>query len=67
MARDIAVAAFVAFSAGLVSGVIVTTAMVLRSNGRRTSTVGLSLDLLEFKVRRLMGTPIHGSSAHQDS
>ena len=67
MAHDIAVAALIAFSAGVVSGVIVATALVLKSRGRRNSTVGLSLDLLEFRVRRLMGTPIHGSSAHQDS
>ena len=63
MARDIAVAALVAFSAGVMSGVIVTTALAIRSKGRRNSVVGLSLDLLEFKVRRLMGTPVHGSRA----
>lgn len=67
MAHDIAVAALIAFSAGVLSGVVVATAVVLRSRGRRNSTVGLSLDFLEFKVRHLMGTPIHGSSAHQDS
>jgi hypothetical protein len=66
MARDIAQAALIAFSAGVLSGVIVTTALVIRSKGRRESTVGLSLDLLEIKVRRLMGTPVHGSSAHPD-
>ena len=55
MARDIAVAALIAFSAGLVSGVIRTTALTIRSKGRRNSVVGLSLDLLEVKVRRLMG------------
>jgi hypothetical protein len=66
MARDIAVAALIAFSAGLVSGVIVTTALTIRSKGRRNSVVGLSLDLLEVKVRRLMGTPVHGSSARID-
>jgi hypothetical protein len=66
MARDIAVAALVAFAAGVVSGVIVTTALAFRSRGRRNSRVGLSLDLLEIKVRRLMGTPVHGSSAHID-
>jgi hypothetical protein len=67
MARDIAVAALVAFGAGVMSGVIVTTALTIRSRGRRNSMVGLSLDLLEIKVRRLMGTPVHGSSAHIDS
>ena len=63
MAHDIAVAALIAFSAGVVSGVIVATALAIRSRGRRNSVVGLSLDLLEFKVRRLMGPPVHGSSA----
>ena len=66
MARDIAVAALVAFAAGVMSGVIVTTALAFRSKGRRSSRVGLSLDLLEIKVRRLTGTPVHGSSAHID-
>jgi hypothetical protein len=66
MARDIAVAALVAFSAGVMSGVIVTTALTIRTKGRRNSVIGLSLDLLELKVRRLMGTPIHGSSARID-
>ena len=66
MAHDIAVAALVAFSTGVVCGVIVTTALAVRSKGRRNSVVGLSLDLLEVKVRRLMGTPMHGSSARID-
>ena len=67
VARDIAVAALVAFSAGVMCGVIVTTALAIRSKGRRNSAVGLSLDLLELKVRRLMGAPVHGSSARQDN
>ena len=67
MARDIAVAALVAFSTGVMSGVVVTTALAVRSKGRSISVVGLSLDLLELKVRRLMGTPVHGSSARTDS
>jgi hypothetical protein len=68
MARDIAVAALVAFSTGVMSGVVVTTALAIRSKGRRNSVVGLSLDLLEHKVRRLMGTPpMHGSSARPNS
>jgi hypothetical protein len=66
MARDIAVAALVAFSVGVVSGVIVTTTLAVRSRGRRNSVVGLSLDFLEIKVRQLMGTAVHGSSAHID-
>jgi hypothetical protein len=67
MARDIAVAALVAFSTGVICGVIVTTALAIRSKGRRNSVVGLSLDLFEIKVRRLMGTPVHGSSARIDA
>lgn len=67
MARDIAVAALVAFSAGVMSGVMVTTALTIRSKGRRNSVVGLSLDLLEFKVRRFMGAPVHGPRADSDS
>jgi len=66
MTHDIAVAALVAFPAGVMSGVIVTTALAIRSKGRRNSTIGLSLDFLELKVRRLMGTPVHGSSARID-
>ena len=49
MARDIAVAALVAFSAGVMSGVVVTTALAIRSKGRRNSVAGLSLNLLELK------------------
>jgi hypothetical protein len=67
MARDIAVAALAAFSTGVMSGVVVTTALAIRSKGRRNSVVGLSLDLLELKVRRLMGAPVHGSGARTDS
>jgi len=63
MARDVAVAALVAFVTGVVSGVVVTTALAIRSKGRRNSVVGLSLDLLELKVRRVIGTPVDGSSA----
>ena len=66
MARDIAVAALVAFSTGVLCGVIVTTALAIRSKGRRNSTIGLSLDLLEIKLRRFMGSPVHGSSARTD-
>ena len=63
MARDIAVAALVAFSAGVMSGVVVTTALAIRSKGRRNSVAGLSLDLLELKVRRLIAPPVDGFSA----
>ena len=63
MARDIAVAAVVAFSTGVMSGVVVTTALAIRSRGRRNSVIGLSLDLLELKVRRVIGSPVDGSSA----
>ena len=64
MARDIAMAALIAFSSGVVSGVVVTTALVIRLKGRRNSSVGLSLDLLEFKLRRLVGSSVDGFSAH---
>ena len=67
MARDIAVAAAVAFSTGVMSGVVVTTALAIRSRGRRDSRVGLSLGLLELKVRRLIGPAARGSRAHRDS
>lgn len=67
MARDIAVAALLAFSTGVMSGVVVTTALAIRSRGRRDSRVGPSLGLLELKVRRLMGPAVHASSAHPDS
>ena len=63
MVRDIAVAAVVAFSTGVMSGVVVTTALAIRSRGRRNSVVGLSLDLLELKVRRVIGPRVDGSSA----
>ncbi len=63
MARDIAVAALVAFSTGVMSGVVVTTALAIRSKGRNNSVVGLSLDLVELKVRRLIGAPVDASSA----
>ncbi|HEY0716795.1 MAG TPA: hypothetical protein VGD68_04200 [Streptosporangiaceae bacterium] len=66
MARDIAVAAVVAFSTGVMSGVVVTAALAIRSRGRRDSVAGLSLDLLELKVRRLIGPSVHGSGAHPD-
>jgi hypothetical protein len=62
----IAVAAVVAFLTGVMTGVVVATALAIRSRGRRHSRVGLSLDLLELKVRRLMGPAVHGSSAHSD-
>jgi hypothetical protein len=66
MARDIAVAAVVAFSAGILSGVVVTTMVAIRSERRRDSLAGQSLDLLERKVRRVIGIG-HRGSAHPDS
>jgi hypothetical protein len=63
MARDIVVAALVAFSTGIMSGVVVTTALAIRSKGRRSYAVGLSLDLLELKIRRVISPPVDGSSA----
>ena len=67
MARDIAVAALVAFSTGVMSGVVVTTLVAIRSERRRDSLARQSLDLLERKVRRVIGTGHRGSAAHPDS
>ena len=67
MARDIAVAAVVAFSTGVMSGVIVTTLLAIRSERRHDSLVGQSLDLLERKVRRLIGAGHRGSAANPSS
>ena len=61
MARDIAVAAVVAFSTGVMSGVVVTTLVAIRSERRRDSLARQSLDLLERKVRRVIGTGHRGS------
>ncbi len=66
MARDIAVAAVVAFSTGVMSGVVVTTLVAIRSERRRDSLAGQSLDLLERKVRRFIGTGHRGSTADPD-
>ncbi len=66
MARDIAVAAMVAFSTGVMSGVIVTSMVAIRSERRRNSLAGLYLGFLERKVRRLTGTGVH-SSAYPDN
>ena len=67
MARDIAVAAVVAFSAGVMSGVVVTTMVAIRSGRRRDSLARQSLDLLERKVRRVIGAGQRGSAPHPDS
>ena len=67
MARDIAVAAVVAFSTGVMSGAIVTTLLAIRSERRHDSLVGQSLDLLERKVRRLIGAGHRGSAANPNS
>ena len=66
MARDIAVAAVVAFSTGVMSGVVVTTLVAIRSERRRDSLARQSLDLLERKVRRLIGAGHRGSAANSD-
>ncbi len=66
MARDIAVAAVVAFSTGVMSGLIVTSMMAIRSERRRDSLAGLYLGFLERTVRRLTGTGVH-SSAYPDN
>ena len=56
MARDIAVAAVVAFSTGVMSGVIVTSMVAIRSERWSDSLARLYLGFLERKVRRLTGT-----------
>jgi hypothetical protein len=66
MARDIAVAAVVAFSTGLMSGMIVTSMVAIRSEGRSDSLARLYLGFLERKIRRLTGTGVH-SSAYPDN
>jgi len=66
MARDIAVAALVAFSTGVMSGVIVTSVLAIRSERRSDSLARLYLGFLERKVRRLTGTGVH-SSAYPDN
>ena len=67
MARDIAVAAVIAFSTGVMSGVVVTTAVAIRSERRRDSLAGQTLDLLERKVRRVIGAGTRDSAVHPDS
>ena len=66
MARDIAVAAVVAFSTGVMSGVIVTSMVAIRPERRRDSLTQLYLGFLERKVRRFTGTGVH-SSAYPDT
>ena len=66
MARDIAVAAVVAFSTGVMSGVIVTSMVAIRSERRSDSLARLYLGFLERKVRRLTGTGVR-SSAYPDN
>lgn len=66
MARDIAVAAVVAFSTGVMSGVIVTSMVAIRSERRRDSLARLYHGFLERKVRRLTGTGVR-SSAYPDN
>ena len=57
MARDIAVAALVAFSAGVMSGVIVTTALAIRSKGRRNSIAASRSDLPRVQGPAFDGDP----------
>ncbi len=67
MARDIAVAAVVAFSTGVMSGVLVTVIVAIRSDNRRDSVARQSLDVLERKVRRVIGAGHRNSAAHPDT
>ena len=67
MTRDIDVAALVAFSTGVMSGVVFTTLAAIRSERRHDSLAGQSMDLLERKVRRLIGAGHRGSAANPNS
>jgi hypothetical protein len=66
MAGDIAMAAVVAFSVGVMSGMIVTIVVAIRQDRGRDSLTGQSLDLLERKARRLLSTSVRHPAAHPD-
>jgi hypothetical protein len=67
MAGDIAVAAVVAFSVGVMSGMIVTIVVAIRQDRGRDSITGQSLDLLERKARRVLSASLRHPAAHPDS
>jgi hypothetical protein len=67
MAGDIAMAAVVAFSVGVMSGIIVTIVVAMRQDCGRDSIPGQSLDLLERKARRVLSGGLRHSAAHPDS
>lgn len=66
MAGDIAMAAVVAFSAGVMSGMVVTIVVALRQDRHRGSLSGQSLDFLERKARRVMGVSFRRPVVHPD-
>jgi hypothetical protein len=67
MAGDIAVAAVVAFSVGVMSGMVVTIVVAIRQDRGRDSLAGQSLDLLERKARRILSSGFRHPAAHPDS
>jgi hypothetical protein len=67
MAGDIAIAAVVAFSVGVMSGMVVTIVVAIRQDRGRDSLTGQSLDLLERKARRILSSGFRHPAAHPDS
>ena len=67
MAGDIAMAAAVAFSAGVMSGMVVTIVVAIRQDRRRDSLSGQYLDFLERTARRVMGVSFRRPVVHPDS
>jgi hypothetical protein len=65
MAGDIAVAAVVAFSAGVMSGMVVTIVVAIRQDRRRDSS-GQSLQFLERTARRVPGVSARRPIVHPD-
>jgi hypothetical protein len=67
MAGDIAMAAVVAFAAGIMFGMVVTIVVAIRQDRGRDSIAGQSLDLLERKARRILSSGFRHPAAHPDS
>ena len=67
MAGDIAMAAVVAFSVGVMSGMVVTIVVAMRQDRGRDSLAGQSLDLLERKARRVLSGGLRHPATHPDS
>jgi hypothetical protein len=66
MAGDFAVAAAVAFSAGVMSGMVVTIVVAIRQDRSRDSLAGQSLEFLERTARRFMSTSLRQPTVHPD-